>query len=319
MPRSLLLLLINLIFFTSLGAEVRWRFDEGPTSDILWRHPSGANVLWFMNGDDFASVTLPHLDATAWNAVGAGDFDCDGIAEVVWRNKLTGANALWFIHGATVTTRELRPVIDLAWQVAAIADFDGDARSDILWRNVRSGTNRLWYMDGATVARSVDLPHGAKEWVVAGTGDFQGDGIADVLWRNVLTGRNRVWLMNAYRDAWSKELLEVTDTRWEVVGIGDFQNDGRADILWRGPGGANRLWLMNGADVTLRVTLPEMRGWKVASVGDFQGDGLADVWWRHPVTGANRVWFMDHERVADSIPISGFPDPEWQIQSDSNP
>ena len=54
--------------------------------------------------------------ATAWRVVGTGDFDGDGVSDVMWRNAATGQNAIWK-RANSATLQGVTTVGDQAWAV----------------------------------------------------------------------------------------------------------------------------------------------------------------------------------------------------------
>ena len=59
------------------------------TRTLVWRNgATGQNIGWLMNGLAVASSAfLPTIADTNWEVKGVGDFDGDGQADVVWRNR----------------------------------------------------------------------------------------------------------------------------------------------------------------------------------------------------------------------------------------
>jgi hypothetical protein len=52
---------------------------------------------------------------------GVADFDGDGKADVVWRNKVTGQNIAWLMNGLTVGTSGFLPTIaDTNWEFVGL-------------------------------------------------------------------------------------------------------------------------------------------------------------------------------------------------------
>ena len=49
------------------------------------------------------SAFLPTIADTNWEIKGAGDFDGDGKADIILRNKSTGQNIGWLMNGLTVS------------------------------------------------------------------------------------------------------------------------------------------------------------------------------------------------------------------------
>jgi len=186
-----------------------------------------------------------------WQIAGIGDFDGDGKADVLWRNRSTGENYLYPMNGTAIGAGEgyVRTVTDANWEIVAIGDFDGDGRADILWRNATSGENYVYLMQGINIAaegylRTVADPN----WQVKGIGDVDGDGKADVVWRNASSGENYFYPMDgATIKPGEGYLRTVSELAWQIAAVGDYDGDGKADVLWRnGTSGENYLWPMDG-------------------------------------------------------------------------
>jgi hypothetical protein len=128
----------------------------------------------------------------ALRAVGAADFDNDGMDEFVVQATDTGvamayaANAGRFEYLATIPGPTTSALI-------AVADFDRDGKVDLLWYDPIAHTLDLWklakdptlgYPLTTLISKSVRVASGlAIDAMVAGTGDYDGDGNRDVLWR----------------------------------------------------------------------------------------------------------------------------------------
>lgn len=161
-------------------------------TNLVYRSPlDGRNLLSYLDWDHRAYLPLTRVTNLAWDIVGIGDFDDDGVSDLLWRNTTTGRNVIWR-QAKALQPLAVATVPDLAWTVAAIGDFDGDGRSDIFWRNGRTGANVIWKAgDARTPLAVAAVPNLA--WRVAATGDFNGDGLYDVVWRNASFGTNVLW------------------------------------------------------------------------------------------------------------------------------
>jgi hypothetical protein len=157
-------------------ADLNWKmistadFNGDGIADILWRNQaSGQNAIWQMKRDftlQSGRFITPIADSN-WQIVGTGDFNHDGIADLVWRNQATGQNAIWQMNSTDVQTGYyLTPVADVNWQIASIADFDGDGSADLLWRNAQASTVGIWQMNGFTESQAYLLPDVSPDWVV---------------------------------------------------------------------------------------------------------------------------------------------------------
>jgi hypothetical protein len=151
--------------------DTNWRivgtgdFDGDSDTDILWRYYGtgdyqGLNVVWFMNGPDFAGETVFSAVAdTNWRIAGTGDFNSDGETDILWRYHGTGdyqgLNVVWFMNDTTfVGETVFSAVTDTNWEIAGTGDFNNDGQADILWRyygpGAYQGLNVIWYMNGAS-------------------------------------------------------------------------------------------------------------------------------------------------------------------------
>src|SRR5215831_15386896 len=253
-----------------------------------------------------------------WRVVGAGDFNGDGFADVLWFNSDTGALDVWLLdgHSNVIAFPGLSAGCGAGcsppWQVVGAGDFNGDGFADVLWFNSDTGALDVWLLDGQeNVIAFPGLSAGcgagcSPPWQVVGGGDFNGDGFADVLWFNTDTGALDVWLLDGHSNVIAFPGLSAgcgsgCSPPWQVVGVGDFNGDGFADVLWfnTATGGLD-VWLLDGQNNV--IAFPGLSAgcgsgcsppWRVVGVGDFNGDGHADVLWFNTDTGALDVWPLD--------------------------
>jgi probable HAF family extracellular repeat protein len=105
-------------------------FDGDGNADILWRNASGSLVEWLMSGSTIigsGAVTAgstPIAPDASWHLAEIGDFNSDGMADMLWRND-SGALADWQMNGTSIMASStpssggtpLAP--DGGWQVQA--------------------------------------------------------------------------------------------------------------------------------------------------------------------------------------------------------
>ena len=127
----------------------------------------------------------------------SGDYNGDGMDDILWRNAVSGRVDYWQMNGATKTSDAIvAGVGDLNWQVMGSGDYNGDGMDDILWRNMVSGRVDMWQMNGpAITTNSVVAGVGDLNWQIIGNGD-PGAGVdpgptldARLQWRVELPGQ----------------------------------------------------------------------------------------------------------------------------------
>jgi len=302
---------------------VRHDLDADLRSEILWANTTAAApgtllAQWHVQGGSFVSGdTLASLDP-GWSAVGFGDFDDDGQADLLlgrgdggYAVRLTFNAALGAVQAAGAGV-----------SVAGIGDLDGDGRDDVvLSREFADAGGALWRTVSVRAADGLAAAGGTiatvdAAWSVVGVADFNLDGQADLLWRHA-DGTIALWRMSGATFLGGGTVTNP-GADWSVAGTGDFNGDGRADILFRHADGAVAIWLMNGTTVLNGGTLfnPGTE-WRIAAVGDYDGDGRSDILWRHaPVAGGGatevKVWTMNGLSVVRDQSLATVTE-DWQI------
>ncbi len=266
--------------------------DKDKIDDFYWRH-NGTHKLsvWYIAAPvgekanrksaqpraDFVN----NVDA-AYAVAGVGDFDGDGVADILWRHRDTHKLSVWFMNppGGAKAARKARADfvnnVDLAYTVAGVGDFDANGRADVLWRH--RGTHKLsiWYLNapsGEKISRRAraDLVNNVDAFYqIAGVGDVNGDAIADLIWRHVGTHKLSLWALGAPANEkvsriGRADFANNVDSMYEIGQIADMNGDGVVDIVWRHVGTHKlSVWYMNKpanerivrksrADVTVNV------------------------------------------------------------------
>lgn len=266
--------------FVYLEADQRWKvigsgdFNGDGKSDLLWRHDTTGQVyIQHMNGAAILSSSgySTTVADVRWKIAALGDFDGDGVTDILWKNTASGAHDVWLMAGlALKQQRQIYVEPNLAWQVVGAGDFNGDGRDDILWRNTATGQNYILFMNGASI-QSAGYTQTVSDlaWGVAAINDFDGDGYADIYWRNKTTGANHLWFMNGTSLARvNSAVYQESNQAWAVVNSGDYNGDGYADVLWRNSStGQNYMQLMENGTVVQGVQIYAVpdTNWRIIS------------------------------------------------------
>jgi hypothetical protein len=116
---------------------------------------------WQMNGASIASSEVIGSITSDWSVAGIGDFNGDGMADVLWRNS-TGSLAEWQMNGDSYTPLSVANV-GTAWSAIGVGDYNGDGKADILWQNT-DGTVAEWQMSGASITSSAVIGSVSSDW-----------------------------------------------------------------------------------------------------------------------------------------------------------
>jgi hypothetical protein len=60
-------------------------------------------VIWLINGTSVSNAGNVANVSSDWTVAGVGDFNGDGIADILW-NDSAGDEVIWFMNGIAVTS-----------------------------------------------------------------------------------------------------------------------------------------------------------------------------------------------------------------------
>lgn len=235
--------------------QIRETFDSSGngTSDILWRHASGAIAIWASLGSSFGASYFHDSVGANWDIAAVGDIDGDGRDDLLWRES-GGAISTWrSLGGLFEENSYYNGSVGNDWAIAGMADINGDGRDDIVWRNASSGQISEWFSDGRGFTGSLLQSGIGGDWQIVGLGDFNGDGRDDMLWRNA-NGTLTEWQSTGSGFRTGIFFDSTVGNDWTIDAIADFNDDGRADIVWRNRNGTLGTWESTG-DGFSRVAL----------------------------------------------------------------
>jgi hypothetical protein len=283
-------------------------------ADALWTSAATNRLcVWLLDGAHVLArgPELPGPPGEGWTPVTTGDFNHDGLSDVIWTNAAQGSMVVWLMDGAHVLAPGpvLPGPVGGGWVVANAGDTSGDGMADAVWYDATANRVAVWLMDGVRVlapGAAVPGPPG-EGWTVANVADTNGDGLADIVWSNPKTNSLTVWLMDGTHVlSRGPELAGPAGDGWTAVTTADGNRDGLSDVIWTNAGrGALSVWLLRGAQLLApgpEIAGPAGDGWAVAYAADANGDGLADAIWQKAGTTRFAVWLMDGARVLSPGP-----------------
>jgi hypothetical protein len=232
---------------------------------------------------------------SGWVVVGAGDFDRNGVPDLVYMNTSTRQVTVNYYGGAGGATLIGWAWLNQAgepagWTVAAVADMNGDGVPDLIWQNASTNQVTVDYYGGAggAVIQGYNFLHNEPGWTAVAAADFDGNGTPDLVWQNAATNQVQVdYYAFSGAPVYQSSAALRPASGWTVRGAADMNGDGVPDLIWQnnstgqvtvnfygGAGGATYEgwgWLHQATGNS---------GWRVAAVADFDGNGTPDLAWQ---------------------------------------
>ncbi|MGA2601153.1 MAG: VCBS repeat-containing protein [Bryobacteraceae bacterium] len=136
-------------------------FNGDGVPDLVWQNDTTRQVTvhyYGFNGTSALYLGWNWLQKTSipgWHVVGAGDFNRDGVPDLVWQNDTTGQVILHYYGGpggavyenwAPLNNNAAAPA---GWTIKAVSDVNGDGVPDLLWQNTTTHQVTVNYYGGA--------------------------------------------------------------------------------------------------------------------------------------------------------------------------
>jgi probable HAF family extracellular repeat protein len=226
-------------------------------------------------------------------AAGRGDFDGDGLPDVVFQDRGNGDVYFASSHEAAA------PVLSFVGafpglQAVGAGYVSRDGYDDIIFRDPANPAGPVWYEDmraGApagleTLASSLPTP----ESRLRGIGDVNGDGFADLVVQDQTTGEV---MLGTHVAGSVQSWVHVSNSGgWNVIGCADVTGDGYADILFQSATNPNAPFLFadmkGGAFQNWGLAAPGLvyDGWHFVGAADVNQDHTQDLVFQQQGTNA---------------------------------
>ncbi|MBF0316599.1 MAG: DUF1566 domain-containing protein [Nitrospirae bacterium] len=319
------------------GSTVVCTITPGSGQQLLKLTDNGANVTSSVTGTSpnltytINSIASNHAVvatfsgiSTSYGIIYKGDFNGDGVSDILWRSSSTNQVAVWFMDTASgkYATTSSYGIAPASWTIKAIADVSGDGKADIIFQNSTTGELAVWIAssDGMSTTPSAITLSGAavvlnpSEWNLLGVGDFVGTGKKqDVFWQNTTTGSVAMWHMSGNAITTTAEVVKSMPSTWQFKGIADFNGNGTDDILWQNPSsGAIQMWIMNGSTINTNASVSTLGSeWTYKGAGAFDGGANASILWQNNTTGQVAMWPMTGATVGTPLSVVGSLTSDW--------
>jgi len=210
---------------SAMGIAVAFLDNDGVQDlAVATSYVSGVTILFGNCSGSFGDrMDLPV--GTFASAVAAGDFDGDGIADLV-----VGGDALYVIRG--LGHRMFAPAVQVSSNGTLklrLADVTGDGRLDVVIAGSTSSIAILRGRGDGTFAAPTFVGLGASAFDVA-VGDLNGDGIQDMATANADAGTISVILSHGDGTFAPSTSLSVGGYPYSIA-LSDLDGDGTADIV----------------------------------------------------------------------------------------
>jgi hypothetical protein len=230
-------------------------FNSDGNSDLVYQNVStGVTEIQLLSGTaGIGGGLIPNNPfGPGWNIVGAGDFNGDGHADLLWQNQASSLLEIQLLNGTTPIGGGAiaNNPFGAGWSVAATGDFNRDGTADLVWQNQSTALVEIQYLDGNVAIGGgalLNSPFGAG-WSVVGAGDFLGNGQTDLVYQRQSDDLVEIQYLNGITAVGGGSIANnPLGAGWQVVGVGDFNGDGKADLVYRNAAtGTTEVQLLNG-------------------------------------------------------------------------
>ncbi|TGE00766.1 hypothetical protein [Methylobacterium nonmethylotrophicum] len=157
-----------------------------------------------------------------WNVVNYGDYNSNGITDILWANENSGQVVWWDLADGGQNTVHSLGNIGPEWK--AIPSYGNNASTysptPPLWYNTSTCQVVRWEISNGEVVSTTEVGRADPNagWEALGSSSGK------IYWRNQQTGETGYWSgSSSANQSWTR--LENRGSDWKFLGLGDFAND----------------------------------------------------------------------------------------------
>jgi hypothetical protein len=129
-----------------------------------------------------------------WFVAGFGDFNNDGVTDMIMRNGVTGGLQVYDIANNQFTGSAFMGTVGREWRPYGFGNFSSiPGETDMLMRNSNTGDLRVYDISNNQITDSHPLGTIGLDWQFAGVAPVRAAGESDLVLRNVNTGAFEVY------------------------------------------------------------------------------------------------------------------------------
>lgn len=293
-------------------------FNGDGKDDILFRNTTDGFVgFWYLNEAvilDGFGVPDP---GPAFSIVGAGYFDDDLFADVLWVDD-NGNMTIWFMGNKVISSSSALGSAGLGLAPVAIGDIDNNGNSDIIFQDVTSVAT--WLFSNGSFLAGASIGSIPSTWVVTGMGDIDLDNKADILFRNTTEGFVGFWTLDGSQAGLGPIITNgagIPDpgANWTIKGFGDTNKDGSSDVVWANAAdnGSITTWqLAPNLTIGGSISYGFASGFELAAIGDTNASSNSDFIFQNQTSVAE--WILADNGSFSSGASVGTIDGSWVIK-----